>query len=138
MQAGGPDGPALVDGGHSRTKIMDTHALEGTAFQGVSVFVIPRSILGAPPGGWTPASTVGSHRVWGHVWGHARGYGRSFSSRGWRNKVEAVPPAPVETFIRRKDTASGMAKGGVVDLNGAYRARTGDLLLAKQPLSQLS
>ena len=110
------------------------HALEGTAFQGVSVFVIPRNILGAPPGGWTPASTVGSHRVWGH----ARGYGRSFSSRGWRKKVEAVPPAPVETFIRRKDTASGMAEGGVVDLNGAYRARTGDLLLAKQLLSQLS
>ena len=26
------------------------HALEGTAFQGVSVFVIPRNILGAPPG----------------------------------------------------------------------------------------
>ena len=26
------------------------HALEGTAFQGVSVFVIPRSILGATPG----------------------------------------------------------------------------------------
>ena len=26
------------------------HALEGTAFQGVSVFVIPRSILGTPPG----------------------------------------------------------------------------------------
>ena len=26
------------------------HALEGTAFQGVSVFVIPRNILGAPRG----------------------------------------------------------------------------------------
>ena len=62
----------------------------------------------------------------------------SFSRRAWRKKVEAVPPAPVETFIRRKDTASGMAEGGVVDLNGAYRARTGDLLLAKQLLSQLS
>ena len=31
------------------------HALEGTAFQGVSVFVIPRSILGTP-GGWPPPS----------------------------------------------------------------------------------
>ena len=37
-----------------------------------------------------------------------------------------------------KDTASGKAEGGVEDLNGAYRARTGDLLLAKQLLSQLS
>ena len=62
----------------------------------------------------------------------------SFSRRAWRKKVEAVPPAPVKTFIRRKDTASGVAEGGIVDLNGAYRARTGDLLLAKQLLSQLS
>ena len=31
----------------------------------------------------------------------------------------------------------GMASGGL-GVNGAYRARTGDLLLAKQPLSQLS
>ena len=31
--------------------------MEGTAFQGVSVFVIPRNILGAPPRGWTPTLT---------------------------------------------------------------------------------
>ena len=38
----------------------------------------------------------------------------------------------------RTNTAFGVAEGGVEDLNGAYRARTGDLLLAKQLLSQLS
>ena len=34
------------------------HALEGTAFQGVSVFVIPRSILGTPRGVAPPFSRV--------------------------------------------------------------------------------
>ena len=33
------------------------HALEGTAFQGVSVFVIPRNILGAPPGLGVPRAS---------------------------------------------------------------------------------
>ena len=115
--------------------------MEGTAFQGVSVFVIPRSILGAPRGVDTGlnrriASCLGT--CLGTCGDMPGDMDVSFSRRAWRKKVEAVPPAPVETFIRRKDTASGMAEGGVVDLNGAYRARTGDLLLAKQLLSQLS
>ena len=62
----------------------------------------------------------------------------SLSSRALRKRAEAVPSASVQVFIRRRNTASGVAEGGVVDLNGAYRARTGDLLLAKQLLSQLS
>ena len=35
------------------------------------------------------------------------------------------------------NTASGVAEGGVVDLNGPYRARTGDLLLAKHGCHEL-
>ena len=61
----------------------------------------------------------------------------SLSSSDCRKKAEAVPSACVEAFIRRKDTAPGVTGGGVVDLNGAYRARTGDLLLAKHDLHEL-
>ena len=45
---------------------------------------------------------------------------------------------PFRHSFGERHTASGVAEGGVVDLNGAYRARTSDLLLAKQLLSQLS
>ena len=37
------------------------HALEGTAFQGVSVFVIPRSSLGAPLGVAPPSHASHTH-----------------------------------------------------------------------------
>ena len=38
----------------------------------------------------------------------------------------------------KQNTTAGPETGGRVISNGAYRARTGDLLLAKQLLSQLS
>ena len=78
------------------------HALEGTAFQGVSVIRDPAEHHGSPS--------------------------------------ESGPAFSICSGIHsaKRNTASGVAEGGVEDLNGAYRARTGDLLLAKQLLSQLS
>ena len=61
------------------------HALEGTAFQGVSVFVIPRSILGAPPRVSRPQSS--DRNVSGEMSGDMSGdMDVSFSSRAWRYK----------------------------------------------------
>ena len=48
MPARGPGGPALVNGGHSRTKIMDT-PWRARLSEACLSFVIPRNILG-PPG----------------------------------------------------------------------------------------
>ena len=56
----GPAAAALVNGGNTRTKIMDT-SWKTRLSKACLSFVIPRTILGAPPGGGTPCLTRQIH-----------------------------------------------------------------------------